>query len=164
MKVALICAMADNRVIGKDNQTPWHLPNDMKHFKEVTMDHPVIMGRKTYESIGRPLPGRRNIVITRQEDLKIEGCDVVHSLEEALELAKGDSPKEIDVIGGEQIYSLALPLADRIYLTIVHADIEGDAYFPEFSEEEWVGVEREEHPSDEDHPYAFTFVTYTRKP
>jgi dihydrofolate reductase len=163
MRIALVAAMAENRVIGSSNCIPWCLPKDLKHFREITTGHPVIMGRKTYDSIGHPLPGRHNIVISRQQGLKIEGCEVVSSLEDALELAKSDGAEEADVIGGGEIYRQALPLADRMYLTIVHAEFPGDTSFPEFSEEEWKEVSRERHEPDEKNPYSYTFLTYERR-
>lgn len=163
MKITHVVAMADNRVIGRDNAIPWHLPDDMKHFRDVTVARPIIMGRKTFESIGRALPDRRNIVISRQEDYEALGCDVVHSLEEAIELAEKDGTEEIVIIGGAQIYENSLSLADRLYLTIVHGDFDGDAYYPEILEERWREVDREEHPADDKHAYAFTFVTYDRR-
>lgn len=162
MRISLIAAASENNVIGKGNVIPWKLPDDLQHFREVTKGHPVVMGRKTYESIGRPLPDRRNIVITRK-DMTIEGCDVVHSFEEALELAAEDHSDEVFVIGGGEIYKEALPHADRIYFTHVHGTFEGDATFPEFHPEKWAEIEREEHPADEKHTHAFTFVTYERR-
>lgn len=161
--IALIAAMADNRVIGHSNCIPWCLPKDLKHFQQVTTGHPIIMGRKTYDSIGHPLPKRHNIVITRQVGMNIAGCDVVGSLEEALALAKEDASEQINVIGGGDIYRQALPLADRMYLTIVHGTFEGDTFFPEFSEDEWEVTAREDHEADTENPYPYTFLTYDRK-
>ncbi len=133
-KVSLIVALSENLVIGKDNKLPWHISEDLKRFKEVTKGHPVIMGRKTFESIGRPLPGRLNIVITRNSGWKQEGVEVVSSLDEAIKLAKQKDTEEIFVIGGGQIFEEAIKLADKLYLTIVHENIEGDTYFPDYSE------------------------------
>jgi len=162
MSVALIVAASENNVIGKDGTMPWHLPDDWKYFRKVTNGYPVIMGRVTYESIGKPLPGRRNIVITRQEGMTIEGCDTVHSLDEALVLAKEENPEETYIIGGGEIYEQAMPLANVIRLTRVHTEIEGGtAFFPEIGEE-WEEVERTEHPADSEHAYAFSFVTYKK--
>jgi len=161
MKISLVVAAAENGVIGKDNALLWRLPDDLKHFKSVTLGRPVIMGRKTYDSIGRPLPGRTNIVISRQPRLTIEGCVVVDSLDAALHAA-GNAP-EVAVIGGAEIYRLALPLARRVYLTQVHASFDGDATFPTLSPEEWRETHREAHTVDARHPYAFTFITLERK-
>jgi dihydrofolate reductase len=163
LMISLIVAASENNVIGRDNAIPWRLPDDWKNFKETTMGCPLIMGRKTFESIGRPLPGRRNIIVTRQRELKIEGCDVVGSLEEAIDLAKSESPREIFIGGGEEIYRLALPLADRVYLTRVHTTIDGTVHFPELGEE-WKEMDRRGHPADEKHPYAFTFLTFEKSP
>ncbi|MFA7682275.1 MAG: dihydrofolate reductase [Candidatus Peribacteraceae bacterium] len=161
MIISLVAAASENNVIGKDGGIPWDLPKDFKHFHDATKGKPIIMGRKTQESIGRILPGRRNIVITRQ-DVQIEGCDVVHSIKEALDLVH-DAP-EVCVIGGGEIYKQALPFATHIDLTRVHTTIEdGDAFFPEFSEEEWQEVSRERCESDQDHAYAYTFLVYERR-
>lgn len=135
MRIAMIAAMANNRVIGKDNQMPWHLPEDLKHFKAVTLGKPVVMGRKTFESIGRPLPGRHNIVISRQADLIIEGVTCVTSFE-AAKLAAGDC-EELVIIGGGQLYDMLLPLADILYLTHIHLTVEGDTWFPEWDKNDW---------------------------
>ena len=155
--LSLIAAVARNRVIGRGNAMPWHLPEDLKRFKQITLGHPIVMGRRTYESIGRPLPGRENIVVTRNADLALPGIRLAASLSAALELA-GERP--VFVIGGAEIYRLALPLADRLYLTEVDADIEGDTYFPEFDRAQWQETAREASPPDSPLPYAF--VTYAR--
>lgn len=133
-RLALIVAQAENRVIGLNNEMPWHLPEDLQYFKQVTLGKPIIMGRKTFESIGRPLPGRTNIVITRQTDWRADGAEVVGSLDEAIKKASQEKPEEIMVIGGAQIYEASLPLADRVYLTQVHQAFEGDTCFPELGE------------------------------
>ncbi|PIQ75807.1 dihydrofolate reductase [Candidatus Peregrinibacteria bacterium CG10_big_fil_rev_8_21_14_0_10_49_24] len=161
MRISLIVAASENNVIGRNNDLPWSLPDDLQHFRTVTEGSPIILGRKNYESIGRPLPRRRNIVISRQPNLSIDGCEVVASLEEALDLVKQED--EVFVIGGGEIYRQALPSADRIYLTRVHADIEGDVFFPELSEEDWEEVSREEHLADDRHAYAFTYRTLDRR-
>jgi dihydrofolate reductase len=140
-RISLIAAMARNRVIGRDNQLPWHLPEDLKRFRRLTMGAPVIMGRKTYQSIGRPLPGRHNIVVTRQRDAAWSGCTIAHSLDEALTIAADVA--EIFVIGGAELYRLGLPRADRLYLTLIDADSEGDAHFPEIDPSVWREHERE---------------------
>lgn len=162
MQIAMIACMAKNRVIGKDNQMPWHLPADLAHFKKVTMGKPIVMGRKTYDSIGRPLPGRRNIVISRQQGLKIEGVDVVTSIDEALALAKNEAD-ELMIIGGGQLYQALLPRAEQLYLTIVDAELEGDTYFPEWQSQSWQQVSSELRPADERNAHALNFVHYQRR-
>jgi dihydrofolate reductase len=159
--LALIAALGRNRVIGRDNAMPWHLPEDLKHFKATTMGAPVIMGRKTYESIGRPLPGRRNVVITR-DPAKLAGAavDVVTSLDAALALA-ADAPR-VFVIGGGEIYAQALPIASRLVLTEIDAAPEGDARFPDFDRDAWVEVSRDARHRDEP-PLDYAFVTYERR-
>jgi dihydrofolate reductase len=159
--VSIIVAMAENRVIGRDNALPWRLPNDLKHFKRLTMGHPIILGRRNYESIGRPLPGRRNIVVTRQRHYAAPGCIVVHSLDEAWRAA-GDDP-EVFVIGGAELYAQALPRAARLYLTRVHAAVAGDTRFPDFDEAGWRELARERHEPDADHAYAYSFITLERR-
>ena len=166
MKVSLIVAVAENGVIGKDNDLIWHLPKDMRFFKETTMGHHVIMGRKNFESIPerfRPLPNRTNVVITRQSDYQAEGCVVVNSLEAALEVAQHNGDKEPFIIGGGQIYKLALEgnLVEKIYLTKVHHSFEGDTFFPELSEE-WKEVNREDHEADEKHACGFSIISYIK--
>jgi dihydrofolate reductase len=163
MIVSLIVAVSENRVIGYQGGIPWRLLADLKLFKQTTMGHTLIVGRKTYESIGRPLPGRRMMVLTRQQDYLAEGCQVVDGLPEALELAKLQGENEAFVAGGAQVYAQALPLADRIYWTQVHAEVDGDTFFPEFDRDEWEEQERLEFPADEQHAYAFTFSLLVRK-
>ncbi len=158
-QVVLIVAMAAERVIGKDGQLPWHLSADLKRFKALTMGHPVIMGRKTHDSIGRALPGRRNIVISRNENLTVNGADCVSSLAAALELV--ESADQAYVIGGEQIYRLALPLADRIELTQIGTSVQGDAWFSEIDEEQW-NERRREKRSDAASGLRYDFVTLER--
>lgn len=161
MHVSIVVAVAENGAIGKNNALLWRLPDDLKFFKAVTMGKPIVMGRKTFDSIGKPLPGRKNIVVSRQQGLRIAGCDVAPSVQAALQLA-GDAP-EAAIIGGAEIYRQALPLTQTIYLTRVHAKFEGDVFFPEVSADEWRETHREEHAADERHAYAFTFVTLVRK-
>ena len=166
MKVSLIVAVSENGVIGKDNDLIWHLPNDMKFFKETTMGHHVIMGRKNFESIPhkyRPLPDRTNIVITRQSEYKAEGCIVVDSVEAALEIAKNNGDIEPFIIGGGQIYRIALEenLVDKIYLTKVHHSFEGDTFFPELSSD-WKETNKTEIKADEKHKYNYDFITLER--
>lgn len=157
--IALVVAMAENRVIGRGNALPWKISEDLRFFKKITMGKPIIMGRKTYQSIGRPLPGRTNIVISRDPDFSAEGVKTAPDLETAIKLAKLESPEEIMIIGGAQIYALALPMAQRIYLTEVHEKIEGDAWFPDYNAAEWRETAREDF---EGNP-AFSFVTLDRK-
>ena len=160
MKISIVVAMAANRVIGRDKQLPWHLPADLKHFKETTMGKPILMGRKTWESIGRPLPGRTNIVITRDEDYVAPGCVVVHSIEAALQAA--GEVDEVMVIGGAEFYRQVLPQADTIYLTRVHRGFEGDTRFPELDEAEWEEVGRIDCKADEKNPHAYSFIRLDR--
>lgn len=159
--LALIVAAAQNGVIGRDNQLPWHLSADLKRFRALTMGHHILMGRKTFESIGRPLPGRTNIVITRQPDFRAEGVVVVHSLAEALALAADDD--RIFVVGGAEIYRQALPQADRIYLTIIHQDFEGDTFWFDLDRMVWRETSRVAHRPDEKNPYPYSFVELERK-
>ncbi|MCG8410154.1 MAG: dihydrofolate reductase [Bacteroidales bacterium] len=159
--ISIIVAVSENNVIGKDNDLIWHLPRDLKHFKETTTGHYVIQGRKTFESFGRPLPNRVNVIITRNEDLKIDGCIVVHSLQEALEAAKTDN--EIFIIGGGTIYEQAMSLADRIYLTKVHQEFEGDTFFPKIDEDKWMEIDKRKFAPDEKNKYPFTILTLDRR-
>src|SRR5260221_6361579 len=163
MMISLVVAAAENNAIGKDNQLLWCLPNDMKFFKNVTWGMVVIMGRKTLESLGKPLKGRKNIVITRRS-LQVDGALVVKSLEDALSAAKEMDVKEVMVIGGGEIYKLALPKANRIYITRVHASPEdGDTFFPEFSEKEWKLVSKKDYDADSRHAYAYSFQLWEKK-
>ena len=159
-EITLIAAMAHNRVIGINNTLPWDLPADMRHFREQTMGKPILMGRKTFDSIGRPLPGRQNIVVTRDNSVQIEGCDVVHSIEEALQVAR-DAP-EVIVMGGESFYQQLLPQADRLLLTMIDLEIDGDAWFPQWNESEWQETGREDHTIDEKNHWSYSFVTMER--
>ena len=154
MKISLIAAMDQNGLIGANNGLPWHLSEDLKHFKRITMGKPVLMGRKTYESIGRPLPGRQNIVLTTNQTLIIEGCDVVHSFTRAIELVNDCA--EIMIIGGSTIYELIFPQATHMYLTLIHASYEGDTYFPKWERSEWSLIERDPHTTEEGLNYEFT--------
>jgi dihydrofolate reductase len=160
--ISLIVAASENHVIGVRGELPWRLPADLKRFKAITMGKPIVMGRLTWESIGRPLPGRLNIVISRQPDFVAEGCTVVGSPEAAISAA-GDAP-EVMVIGGGHIYKQFLPLADRIYLTRVHAEVEGDAFFPELDESKWDIVDSEAHEADGQGAPPHTFLTLERRP
>lgn len=166
VELAVIVAAAANGVIGRNNALPWHLPEDLRYFKRVTMGKPIVMGRKTYESIGRPLPGRANIVISRQENYAPEGVHVVSGLAEALALAEDialiDGSTELMVIGGAEIYRAALPIARRLYLTQVHAEVEGDAYLPDIDWKQWREVSRQRHSGGDGNPYDYSFVVFER--
>lgn len=163
--IALVWAMARNGVIGRDNALPWRLPADLQHFKALTTGHPVLMGRKTFESLGRPLPNRTNIVVTRDRDFVPAGVRVAHSLDEALAIATTDLPtdRQVFVIGGENLYTQMLPRAERLYVTLVDAEIEGDARFPALDWRQWRELERREHPADDRNRYACRFLTLERK-
>ncbi len=160
MLVSIVVAVSANNVIGVDGDLPWHLSEDLKRFKQITMGKPMIMGRLTYESIGRALPGRRSIILTRQEDFFAEGCEIAASLRQAIELA-GDAD-DVMVIGGGKVYAQMLPMTNRIYLTRVHADIEGDTFFPQLDNSDWQLANAEECPADEGRPVGFTFETLVR--
>lgn len=153
MRIAMIAAMANNRVIGKDNKMPWHLPEDLKHFKAMTLGKPVVMGRKTFESIGRPLPGRHNIVITRQNDYQPEGVSCVNSFEAAKELVS--DCEELVVIGGGQLYKEILPLADTLYLTFIELTVDGDTFFPEWDDGSWTLTEKVVEINESQLQYSF---------
>lgn len=167
MKLSLIVAQSKNRVIGNNNELPWRLPKDLQYFKRVTLGKPIIMGRKTYESIGRPLPGRVNIVISSNASLVIAGVSVVPSLKQAIEKAQASCIEqgvdEVMVMGGAQVYQQALPLVDRLYITQVDAVIEGDAFFPEVDYSCYRQVEVESHFADDNNPYNYQFITYDKR-
>jgi dihydrofolate reductase len=160
-KLSIIVAVADNGVIGSGNQLPWRLPDDLKRFKALSLGKPIVMGRKTYESIGRPLPGRLNIVVSRQPGLQVAGCTVVPSLADAIEVA--GAVDEIVIVGGADIYRQVLPQVQTIHLTRVHATVPGDVYFPTLTPGEWREHATEYHPADERHAHAFTFSTLESK-
>lgn len=165
MIISLIAALAENRVIGKNNDLPWRLPDDMKFFMETTKGHYVIMGRKNYDSLKdkyKPLPNRTNIVVTRQKDFKAPGCIVVNDIEKSLDIAKQNNEREAFVIGGAEIYKLTLQKANKLYLTEIKAEVEGDTYFPDFNKKEWKEIERKHHPADDRHRYSFDFVIYEK--
>lgn len=161
MRISLIAAMDRNNLIGSNNQLPWHLPADFAHFKATTMGKPILMGRKTYESIGRPLPGRTNIVLTRNTDAQLEGTECVNSFEQAKSVVA--DAEELMVIGGSSIYKMLLPESDRMYLTIVDSVFQGDAWFPSFDESCWQQTEIIERPADEANPYDCRFVILDRR-
>lgn len=163
MRVSLIAAVADNGVIGRDNDLPWHLPADLKRFKRTTLGHHLLMGRKTWESIGRALPGRTTVVISRGRPELPEGVLVAASLDEALDMARADGDDEAFVTGGADIFRVALPRADRFYLTRVRADVEGDRYFPEFDDSEWRVVSIERRDPDEKNPHRLEFQLLERR-
>ncbi|MES2457081.1 MAG: dihydrofolate reductase [Bacteroidota bacterium] len=160
MIVSAVVAIAENNAIGKDNELLWYLPTDLKHFKSITKGHTIIMGRKTFDSIGKALPHRRNIVITRTEGLEIEGAEVVNTVDQALELCSDE--EEVFIVGGAEIYKIAMPATDRIYLTTVHRSFEGDAYFPEINMDLWKVVAEEKYEADEKNNIDFTFATLER--
>jgi len=155
MMVSMIAAMSKGRVIGLNGSMPWHLPADLAHFKRSTMGCPVIMGRKTYDSIGKPLPGRKNIVLSRSSSLKLAGCTVVSTLDSAL--SKLSDFSEVFIIGGQQLYQQALPLADRLYLTHIDAEFEGDTFFPDYLEFQWEQLSIDSHLSDAKNPWPYRF-------
>ncbi len=162
MIVSMIVAVSENGVIGKDGDIPWRLSADLQRFKHLTMDHHLIMGRKTYESIGRPLPGRKMVIITHQEDFVAPGCEVVHSLEDAISLAEKAGETEVFIAGGASIYAEAFPKAQRLYYTQVNAEVDGDTFFPTFSEEDWQINENIEYPADLRNDHSFTFIFLER--
>ena len=166
-KLAIIAALAENGVIGRDNQLPWHIPADLRHFKALTMHKPIIMGRKTFMSIGKPLLGRTNIVITRNRAFTAAGVQVAYSINEAIKVANtiaiDHRVDEVMVIGGADIYQKTLPLADRLYLTRVHANVEGDAYFPPVNWQDWVELSREDHAGEGVDAVDYSFVVYQRR-
>jgi len=161
MQLSLIVAMTENRVIGKDNQLPWKIPADMRYFKQTTVGHPVIMGRKTFESLNKPLVDRKNIVLSQQQDWQAAGCTVVHSIQDALTAAQ--DTQEVFIIGGATIYKAFLPLVDCIYLTEIHTILEGDSYFPELNSREWEVISQSSHPADEKNAFAYTFKILKRQ-
>ena len=165
MIISIIAAVAKNRVIGKANDLPWRLPDDMKFFMQTTNGHHVIMGRKNYESLPekfKPLPNRTNIVVTRQKNYGATGCTAVHELSDGINLAKANDEKELFIIGGAEIYKLALPITDTLYLTEIDAEIDGDTFFPEWNKQNWKEISRQHHPVDSKHKFAFDFVVYKK--
>ncbi len=161
MNINIIVAASKNNIIGKDNDLIWHLSADLKRFKRLTTGHTIIMGRKTFESIGRPLPNRTSVIITTQTDYKAEGCIVVHSLEEALQFAQKE--EEVFIIGGGSIYKQAMPLADKIFFTLIHDTFEGDTFFPAIDQQQWTVVQQEDHQPDEKNKYVYSFIDYEKK-
>lgn len=166
LPLAMIAALADNHVIGLDNRMPWHLPADLKHFKAMTLGKPIIMGRKTWDSLGRPLPGRLNLVVSRQPDLQLEGAETFTDLDSALtraeQWAREQGVDELMLIGGAQLYAQSLPQAQRLYLTRIEASPEGDAFFPDYDQAEWERIDSQAHPAEGDSP-AYRFETWQRR-
>jgi dihydrofolate reductase len=162
MRVSLIAALARNRVIGRDNRLPWRLPADLRRFKQLTMGHTLLVGRKTFESIGRPLPGRTMLVASRKPGYAPEGVRVVRSVQEALDAARERGETELFVAGGAEIYHQTLPVADRLHFTRIEEDVPGDAYFPEYDETQWRLVEREDFAPSQEVPFAWSFEVYDR--
>lgn len=158
MLISAIVALSENRAIGKNNQLPWHLPADLKHFKQITMGKAILMGRKTYQSIGRALPGRINIILTSDKNFQAENCVIIHSIEQALQITQD----ELCVIGGAEIYQQMLPYIQRIYMTVVHHVVDGDTYFPELNPAEWKEIEKTDHEADEKNNYAYRFLLLER--
>jgi dihydrofolate reductase (trimethoprim resistance protein) len=161
MKVSLIVAMDKNRVIGKDNDIPWRIPKDWEYVKNITKGRSIILGRKNFESIGRALPGRRNIILTRDKDYNFDGCEIIHSIEAVFELCKYE--EEIFIFGGEQIYNMFLPYVEKMYITKIHYEFEGDTYFPEVNFDEWKEVSVEQGVMNDKNPYYYNFHVYERK-
>jgi dihydrofolate reductase len=161
MIISLIAAMGKGRVIGIENRLPWRLPADMKHFRALTMGRPILMGRKTFDSIGKALPGRTNIVVSQDADFRPAGVAVSRSIAEALSTVS--EAEEVMVIGGASFYAQLLPLAQRLYITEIHHDFAGDAFFPEWNASEWREIERDDHAEDGDNPYPYSFVTLERR-
>jgi len=159
--ISLIWAMAENRVIGRDNGLPWRLSADLKHFKELTLGKPILMGRKTWESLPGLLPNRPHFVLTRDKTYQAAGCRVAHSIDELL--AAANEAREVMVVGGAGLYEQMLPQADRLYMTLVHAEVAGDAYFPEFDFSQWREVARQDYPADEKNDHGYSFITLYRK-
>ncbi len=160
--ISFIVAMDKNHIIGRDNQLPWHLPADLAFFKRVTMSHPIVMGRKTHESIGRVLPGRENIILTRDPSYAADGCTIIHSVDEIKEIEQTKN-EELFVIGGAEIFKETFKIADRLYITLIDEEFEGDTYFPEFNQKDWTIVSKEKGLKDEKNPYNYHFVIYDKK-
>lgn len=161
--LAAIVAMARNRVIGIHNQLPWHLPADLQHFKSITTGHAILMGRKTYESIGKPLPNRLNIILTRDPHYQATGCTAVQSLEAGIQVAKQQEKEHLFIIGGADIFRQTLPFISRLYLTIIHHEFTGDTYFPVFETEAWEETNRSDHSADTLNPWSYSFLIYEKR-
>jgi dihydrofolate reductase len=163
MKISIIVAIAENNVIGNKNALPWHLPADLKHFKKITTGHTVIMGQNTYESIGKPLPQRKNIVLSFDKRYRAPGCIVVHSVEESIRAASTEKEKEVFIIGGASIYKQTIGIADKLYITKVHHKFAGDVFFPEIDMSKWKTISSEKHKSDELNPYDYEFCVFLKR-
>lgn len=161
MSISYIVAMDRNRAIGKNNRLPWHIPADLKFFKQTTMGHAILMGRKTYESVGKPLPGRTNVIMTQNPSYRAEGCEIVHSVEETID--RFGRQDELFVTGGAELFRLFMPYVDKMYLTRIEHAFEGDTFFPEYDETEWTLVKREQGVMDEKNPYTYFFETHVRR-
>ena len=161
--ISFVVAMDQNRVIGSNNDMPWHLPNDLQHFKNITTGHTIVMGRKTFDSIGRVLPNRKHIVLTRSEQSFPEEVEVVRNTDEILQYAKDHEAEEIFIIGGGELFKQMMPYVDKMYITLIEESFEGDVFFPEFDESEWELIEKEKGEKDELNPYNYYFLTYERK-
>ena len=161
--ISFVVAMDQNRVIGSNNDMPWHLPNDLQHFKNITTGHTIVMGRKTFDSIGRVLPNRKHIVLTRSEQSFPEEVEVVRNTDEILQYAKDHEAEEIFIIGGGELFKQMMPYVDKMYITLIEESFEGDVFFPEFDESEWELIEKEKGEKDERNPYNYYFLTYERK-
>lgn len=163
MIISAIVAQSENKVIGQNNQLPWRLPADLRHFKTITTGSPILMGRKTHESIGRPLPNRTNIILTRDPAFHAPGCMTVTSIDTAIEIARLSCSKELFIIGGAEVYQQTLPIVQRIYLTLVHHHIQGDAYFPLLDKKEWIEKECVTYPADAENAYSYSFLVLERR-
>jgi dihydrofolate reductase len=163
MRLSIVAAVSENGVIGHKGKLPWRLPDELQYLKSLTTGHCIILGRKTFESVGRPLPNRTSIVLTRRDDFAPDGVVVVHDLEAAIQEAKRRDETETFVFGGAAVYAMALPRVDRLYLTRVHADVEGDVHFPRFDVKDWMLVEERHHPADDRHAYSFCLQTLARR-
>ena len=161
--ISVLVAMDKNRLIGKDNDLPWRLPADLAYFKKITMGHSIVMGRKTYESIGRPLPGRENIIVTRNKDYVAPGCKVINTTEEIIQLEAVQEHKELFVIGGAEIFTEVLPFANKLYITMIDEIFDGDTYFPEVEKAEWTLISEEQGIKDDKNPYLYYFQVFERK-
>jgi len=160
MLISFIVAIANHRIMGRNNQLPWHLPADLQHFKAVTLNKPIVMGRKTYESIGKPLPERTNIILTNNLNYQAPGCYVIHSFDEVLKIIP--DAEEILIIGGATLFEVYLPLVQRMYLTVIDAEVEGDTFFPHFDEKEWKVISQEDHLADSKNIYPYSFLLLER--
>lgn len=160
MDISIVVAMSSNAVIGRNGGLPWHLSADLKHFKSITMGRPIVMGRITHESIGRPLPGRENIILTRDDNYKAEGCTIINDLNDIT--SRFSEVEEIMIVGGSQLYAEILPLAKKLFITEVHAELEGDTYFPEFDRRQWREIERQAFKADEKNDFDYSFVVLNK--